>query len=196
MLILYVLKRSSFNIIIDLNQENLLLNLFITNTAVTLNLIAHPQSTIWKICGERIESWKSFATIFIESVRIKLSIYMTFEGIFNRKTEICFLKKLYTLCNCEVKIILIYLLIWLIECEADWISIGIGLAASASSKSPHVKTMELINQRKVRNCSIHLSGILVSNGFAKNYMGSCPEAKNRSKWNWKPTISLTKWRTD
>ena len=114
-------------------------------------------------------------------------------------------------------------------------SIVIGHAASSTSKSPPVKTMEPMFLIKVTNCSIQFGWILDRDGLAKNYMGSRPEAKkcdffvwcarmnvwidgwmdvwmdgcyrfflstifstplNLLKWNWKPTISLTKWSTD
>ena len=104
-------------------------------------------------------------------------------------------------------------------------SIGIGLAASSTSKGPQVKTTEPMVSIKVTNLSIQLDWILARGGFAKNYMRSRPEAKkchfsfsacgwmdgcmlslfwptifstplHRLKWNWKPTTSLTKWSAD
>ena len=51
-------------------------------------------------------------------------------------------------------------------------SIVIGLAASSTSKGPQVKSTEPMVSIKVTNCSIQLG-----DGFAKNYMGPCPEAK-------------------
>ena len=56
-------------------------------------------------------------------------------------------------------------------------SIGIGLAASSNSKGPQVKTTDPMVSIKVTNCSIQLGWILACNCFAKNYMGSRPEAK-------------------
>ena len=56
-------------------------------------------------------------------------------------------------------------------------SIGIGLAASSTSKSPQAKTTEPMDSIKVTYCSIQLGWILARDGFAKNYMGSRPEAK-------------------
>ena len=56
-------------------------------------------------------------------------------------------------------------------------SIIIGFAASATSKGPQVKTTEPMISIKVTNCSIQLGWILACEGFAKNYMGSRPEAK-------------------
>ena len=55
-------------------------------------------------------------------------------------------------------------------------SIVIGLAASPTSKGPQVKTTEPMVAIKVTNCSIQLGWILERDGFAKNYMGSRPEA--------------------
>ena len=52
-------------------------------------------------------------------------------------------------------------------------SVGIGLAASSTSKGPQAKTTELMDSIKVTYCSIQL----VRDGFAKNAMGSRPEAK-------------------
>ena len=52
-------------------------------------------------------------------------------------------------------------------------SIGIGLAASSTTKDPQ-EPMDSIN---VTYCSIQLGLILAPDGFAKNYMGSRPEAK-------------------
>ena len=54
-------------------------------------------------------------------------------------------------------------------------SIVIGLAASSTSKGPQVKTTEPMVSIKVTNSSIQLG--LARDGFAKNYMGSRPEAK-------------------
>ena len=45
------------------------------------------------------------------------------------------------------------------------------------SKGPQAKTTEPMNSIKVTYCSIQLGRILAHNGFAKNYMGSRPEAK-------------------
>ena len=56
-------------------------------------------------------------------------------------------------------------------------SIVIGLAPSSTSKGPQVKTAEPMDSIKVTNCSIQLGWILARYGFAKNYMGSRPEAK-------------------
>ena len=56
-------------------------------------------------------------------------------------------------------------------------SIGIGLEASSTSKGPQAKTTEPMDSIKVTYCSIQLGRILARNGFAKNYMGSRPEAK-------------------
>ena len=56
-------------------------------------------------------------------------------------------------------------------------SIGIGLAASSTSKCPQAKTTEPMDSIKVTNCSIQLGGILARGGFAKNYMGPRPETK-------------------
>ena len=56
-------------------------------------------------------------------------------------------------------------------------SIVIGLAESATSKGPQVKTTEPMVSIKVTNYSIQLGWILARDGFAKNYMGSRPEAK-------------------
>ena len=56
-------------------------------------------------------------------------------------------------------------------------SVGIGLAASSTSKGPQAKTTELMDSIKVTYCSIQLGRILARNGFAKNYMGSRPESK-------------------
>ena len=56
-------------------------------------------------------------------------------------------------------------------------SIVIGLAASASSTGPQLKTTEPMNSIKVAKCSIQLGGISSREGFTKNYMGSRPESK-------------------
>ena len=56
-------------------------------------------------------------------------------------------------------------------------SIGIGLEASSTSKGPQTKTTEPIDSTKVTYCSIVLGWILARDGFAKNAMGSRPEAK-------------------
>ena len=56
-------------------------------------------------------------------------------------------------------------------------SIGIGLAASSTSKGPQIKTKGPMTSIKVTNCSIQLGWILVPGGFAKNNIGSRPEAK-------------------
>ena len=56
-------------------------------------------------------------------------------------------------------------------------SIGIGLEASSTSKGPQVKTTEPMDSTKVTYCSIQLGWILARDGFAKNAMGSRPEAK-------------------
>ena len=56
-------------------------------------------------------------------------------------------------------------------------SIVIGLAASATSKGPQAKTTEPMDSIKVTYCSIQLGRILARSGFAKNSMGSRPEAK-------------------
>ena len=56
-------------------------------------------------------------------------------------------------------------------------SIGIGLAASSTSKSPQVKTTEPMVSIKVTNLSIQLGWILARDGFAKSYIGSRREAK-------------------
>ena len=56
-------------------------------------------------------------------------------------------------------------------------SIGIGLAASSTSKGPQAKTTEPMDSTKVTYCSIQLGCILARDGFAKNAMGSRPEAK-------------------
>ena len=56
-------------------------------------------------------------------------------------------------------------------------SIGIGLAARSTSKGPKAKTTEPMDSIKVTYCSIQLGWILVRDGFAKNAMGSRPEAK-------------------
>ena len=56
-------------------------------------------------------------------------------------------------------------------------SIGIGLEASSTSKGPQAKTTELMDSIKVTYCSIQLGWILARDGFAKNEMGSRPEAK-------------------
>ena len=55
-------------------------------------------------------------------------------------------------------------------------NIVIGLAASSTSKGPQVKTTEPTVLIKVTNCSILLGWILARDSFAKNYMGSRPEA--------------------
>ena len=60
-------------------------------------------------------------------------------------------------------------------------SIVIGLAASSTSKGPQVKTTEPMISINVTNCAIQLGWILARGGFAKNYMGSRPEAK---KWDF------------
>ena len=56
-------------------------------------------------------------------------------------------------------------------------SIVIGLAASSTTKDPQVKTTEPMDSIKVTNCSIQLGWILTRDGFAKNAVGSRPEAK-------------------
>ena len=56
-------------------------------------------------------------------------------------------------------------------------SIGIGLEASSNSKGPQAKTTEPMDSTKVTYCSIQLGSILARDGFAKNAMGSRPEAK-------------------
>ena len=56
-------------------------------------------------------------------------------------------------------------------------SIGIGLEASSTSKGPQSKTTEPMDSTKVTYCSIQLGWILARDGFAKNAMGSRPEAK-------------------
>ena len=60
----------------------------------------------------------------------------------------------------------------------------IGLAASATSKGPRVKTTEPMVSIKVPNCSIQLGWILVRDCFAKNYMGSRPEVKKCDFFIW------------
>ena len=57
-------------------------------------------------------------------------------------------------------------------------SIVISLAVSSTSKDPRVKTTEPMDSIEVTNCSIQLGWILARDGFAKNYMGSRPEAKS------------------
>ena len=69
------------------------------------------------------------------------------------------------------------LFFYFIECEAYGESIVIGLAASSTPKGPQVKTTEPMLSIKVTNCGIQLGWILARDGFAKNYMGSRPEAK-------------------
>ena len=61
--------------------------------------------------------------------------------------------------------------------------IVIGLAASSTSKSTQVKTTEPMVSIKVTNFSIRLGWILARDGFAKNYMGSRPEAKKPHFFN-------------
>ena len=56
-------------------------------------------------------------------------------------------------------------------------SIGIGLEASLTSKGPQAKTTEPMDLIKVTYYSIQLGLILARDSFAKNYMGSRPEAK-------------------
>ena len=56
-------------------------------------------------------------------------------------------------------------------------SIGIGLEASSPSKGSQAKTTEPMGSTKVTYCSIQLGWILARDGFAKNAMGSRPEAK-------------------
>ena len=56
-------------------------------------------------------------------------------------------------------------------------SIGIGLEASSTSKGPQIKATETMDSIKVIYCSIQLGWILARDGFAKNAMGSRPEAK-------------------
>ena len=56
-------------------------------------------------------------------------------------------------------------------------SIGIGLEASLTSKGPQAKTTEPMDSIKVTYCSIQLGWILARDEFAKNAMGSRPEAK-------------------
>ena len=56
-------------------------------------------------------------------------------------------------------------------------SIGIGLKASSTSKGPQAKTTEHMDSTKVTYCSIQLGWILARDGYAKNYMGSRPEAR-------------------
>ena len=56
-------------------------------------------------------------------------------------------------------------------------SIGIGLEARSTSKGPQAKTTDPMDSIKVTYCSMQLGWILASDGFAKNYMGSRPEAK-------------------
>ena len=56
-------------------------------------------------------------------------------------------------------------------------SIGIGLEASSTSKGPQAKTTVPMDSTKVTYCSIQLGWILARDGFAKNAMGSRPEAK-------------------
>ena len=63
-------------------------------------------------------------------------------------------------------------------------SIGIGLEASSTSKGPQAKTTEPMDSIKVTYCSIQLGRILACNGFAKNYMGSRPEAKKCHFFIW------------
>ena len=55
--------------------------------------------------------------------------------------------------------------------------IGIGLEASAISKGPQAKTTEPMDSTKVAYWRIQLGWILARDGFAKNAMGSRPEAK-------------------
>ena len=56
-------------------------------------------------------------------------------------------------------------------------SIGIGLEASSTSKGPQIKTTEPMDSTKVTYCRIQLGWILARDGFAKNSVGSRPEAK-------------------
>ena len=56
-------------------------------------------------------------------------------------------------------------------------SIGIGLAASSTSKGPQAKTTEHLDSIKVTYCRIQLDLILARDEFAKNAMGSSPGAK-------------------
>ena len=55
--------------------------------------------------------------------------------------------------------------------------IVIGLTASSTSKGPQAKTTEPMDSTKITYCSIQLGWILARDGFAKNAMGSRPEAK-------------------
>ena len=56
-------------------------------------------------------------------------------------------------------------------------SIGIGLEASSTSTDPQAETTEPMDSTKVTYCRIQLGWILARDGFAKNAMGSRPEAK-------------------
>ena len=56
-------------------------------------------------------------------------------------------------------------------------SIGIGLAASSTSKGSQAKTTEHMDSIKVTYCGIQLGWILARDEFAKNAMGPRPEAK-------------------
>ena len=73
---------------------------------------------------------------------------------------------------------------YFIQCEAWGESIGIGLTASSTSKDPQAKTTEPMDSIKVPNCSIQLGWILSREGFAKNAMGSRPEAKKCHFFIW------------
>ena len=73
------------------------------------------------------------------------------------------------------RIDLLYIFTWSNAKHGD--NIVIGLAANSTSKGPQVKTTEPMVSIKVTNCSIRLGWILARDGFAKNYMGSRPEAK-------------------
>ena len=57
-------------------------------------------------------------------------------------------------------------------------SIGIGLAASSTSKGPQTKTTEPIDSIKVTYCSVQLGWILARDGFAKNTWGLIQRPKS------------------
>ena len=65
----------------------------------------------------------------------------------------------------------------------------IGLEASAASKGPQVKTTEPMVSIKVTYCSI--VWIFACDGFAKNYMGSRPEAKKCDFFIY--SVRMIKW---
>ena len=112
--------------------------------------------------------------------QLKMSrFYWTLIGFFLKKGK--YKKSVWTLSLIYLSVFILFLVsrlaVFTLSNANHGESIVIGLAASSTSKGPRVKTTEPMVLIKVTNCSIQLGWILARDGFAKNYMGSRPEAK-------------------